>query len=141
MYKLMLFACRKPGLTRKDFREHYEAWHAPWGARRFFGNYVTRYVRNHVERVEFAPMSSMPSAKDRDEVFPYDVVTEFWFESEKSLSEWQEWKLDHPDGHLLTADEHSFFDLANTICVFVEEVEEIRDEPAERPDSSPPLEI
>lgn len=141
MYKMMLFARRKPGLSPEEFREHYEAWHAPWGSRRFFGDYVVKYVRNHVKRGDYAPIWPWPGdPANRTQGFDYDVVVEWWFASATSFAEWQEWKSTQPDGDLLSADEYSFFDTETAMCVFVDEVEEIRQEPAQRPAGSPPLE-
>lgn len=139
MYKVMLFARRKAGLTHAQFREHYEGWHAPWGGKRFFGGFIKRYVRNYVKQDMAVPVPGQLATSVGQEIFPYDVVTEFWFESEESVAEWQKWKLEQPGGDILTKDEQSFFDLVATIPVFVDEVEEVRDEPAERPRSSPPL--
>jgi uncharacterized protein (TIGR02118 family) len=64
MIKFVALIKRKEGLTRQEFRDHYENVHAPL-AMECYG--FSHYVRNYVVTVEGAPDSG------------FDVVTEFAF--------------------------------------------------------------
>ena len=107
MIKVMMFARRKPGLTREEFRERYEAGHAPLAIREL--KHLRRYVRNFV-----APVRGLAEPD-------FDVVTEFWFD------DWEGWRatsafaLDQETGRVLAEDEAVFMDRASMRFVVVDE--------------------
>ena len=94
-FKWVLFARRKAGLTHEEFREHYEQVHAPLVMRLLPG--VRRYVRNYL-----LPTPGMPER-------PYDVVTEFWFDSAEDAAAARAWYA-ADESQTLQRDEMSFMD-------------------------------
>jgi hypothetical protein len=122
MYRLMAFLKRQPHLTYDAFVAHYENWHAPWGYHNFCAGHVRRYVRNYVQHPKDGPEAA------------FDVITEFWFNSEADYHAWVTAKQQHPMAAALTADENSFFDRALVQTAVVEPVETLRPIPAERPE-------
>lgn len=121
MYKIKAFIKRQPHLSYEQFVEHYENWHAPWGYPTFCVQYVRRYIRHYVKHPDNAPE------------FPFDVMTEFWFNSEQDFHAWCKYKDDHDLSTDLLNDELSFFDLHNAWVVPFESIEETRSCPEQRP--------
>ena len=126
MYRLMAFLKRQPHLSYDAFVAHYENWHAPWGYHNFCAGHVRRYVRNYVQHPKDGPEAA------------FDVITEFWFNSEADYHAWVTAKQQHPMAAALTADENSFFDRALVQTAVVEPVETLRPIPAERPEPGAP---
>lgn len=122
MYKVMAMLKRQPHLTHAQFVRHYEGWHAPWAYRKFCQQHVRRYVRHYVARPADGPEP------------PYDVITEFWFNSEAEYQDWRRFKEEHAEAAALKADEESFFDRASAVVVVVTPVETIAPIPAARPE-------
>ncbi len=85
---------RKPGLTREQFRTHYEEVHAPLGLTVMHG--LTRYVRHHVrEKIAGAAR--------------FDVATSFTYRDAEALDAVIE-RLGSPAGDSVLRDELSFMD-------------------------------
>jgi len=106
MIKVMLFIRRKEGLTREEFRDRYEAGHAPLAIREL--QHLRRYARNFV-----LPVKGLPEPD-------FDVVTEFWFD------DWEGWKATSAyalaeTGRTLAEDEAVFMDRASMRFVVVDE--------------------
>jgi hypothetical protein len=90
MSKNIALLPRRHGLTRAEFRDYYEASHAPL-AIGFFP--FTRYVRNHLA--------------DGEEV-GFDTVSEFWSDDIAQLAALMQTQV----GELMRADEQRFMDRA-----------------------------
>jgi uncharacterized protein (TIGR02118 family) len=73
MFKLIIMAKRKPGMSMDEFRDYYEKRHAPL-ALSVAPSRMRKYVRNFI-----TPVQADPSAQKEA---PYDCVTECWFDSE-----------------------------------------------------------
>src|SRR5437016_2862123 len=76
MFKLIIMAKRKPGMSMAEFQDYYEKRHAPL-ALSVAPSRMRKYVRNFI-----TPIQSGPSTQQEA---PYDCVTECWFESEEDF--------------------------------------------------------
>jgi hypothetical protein len=90
MSKNIALLPRRSGLTRAEFRDYYEASHAPLAIGYFP---FTRYVRNHLA--------------DAEEV-GFDTVSEFWSDDIAQLAALMQTQV----GELMRADEERFMDRA-----------------------------
>jgi len=107
MVKTILFVRRRPDLSHEQFREHYETRHAPLAVS--VCPLIRRYVRNY-----FAPVEG------RD--WPFDVMTEFWFDSTQDRAATRNFAMS-PAGEVLAADEARFMDRASMTTFHVDERE------------------
>jgi len=112
MFKVMLLAKRKPGLTPEQYRRRYEQGHAPLGVTTV-GTPLRRYVRNYVAHPEDTPEVD------------FDSVTEFWYSNRESYFAWKERYRSGPEGEILAADELEFMDRSTMRVVYVDEVEAV----------------
>ncbi len=108
MIKILLLVNRKPGLSREDFRRHYETTHAPLAASQL--KHLVRYVRNHV------------TDQFRTD-FECDVVTEFWFDYSGPWREAREALLPQAMLDLFAEDEAKFMDRASMRVLVIEQDE------------------
>ncbi|MGH6634433.1 EthD domain-containing protein [Sphingopyxis sp.] len=108
MVKLILLASRKADTSREEFRAYYEQVHAPLAASVM--KHCTRYVRNFV-------------AEEPSGAFGYDVLTEFWFDSEGPWSERRRETASDDVAALLAEDEARFMDRASMRIAIVREAE------------------
>ncbi|RLC94052.1 MAG: EthD family reductase [Chloroflexi bacterium] len=106
MVKVIALIARKPGLSREEFRRHYEEVHAPLVLRTLPG--IRRYVRNHVIG---APLSEGPG---------FDCITEVWYDSmqdyKASMAVWGQ-----EAGRPIREDEDTFLDRSRLALFLVEE--------------------
>ena len=102
MFKLIILAKRKPGISMDEFRHYYEEHHAVL-AQKLSPPLVRRYVRNYLFRVQ-GELSSQGEA-------PFDCVTETWFDSEADYRRTIEGLAAAPDKiAILARDEENLFD-------------------------------
>lgn len=73
MPKLMAYITAKPDISRADFIEYYESNHAPLVKRLL--PMINGYVRNYLP------------VKSTSEQSGFDVVTELWFDDQRTLDE------------------------------------------------------
>lgn len=76
-FKILLMMKRKPALSVAAFRAYYEDHHVALVTRGATG--MTRYVRRYLEpqpHPETGPVAELP----------YDVITELWFDDEKTFA-------------------------------------------------------
>lgn len=107
MVKWMLFVRRKPGISAEAFRDHYENVHAPLAMSLLP---IRRYVRNYL-----LPNAHVPEP-------PYDVVTEFWFDSEADAEATRAWYAADKTERL-QKDEMTFMDRSSIMVYDAEEGE------------------
>lgn len=107
MIKVIMFAKRKEGMTREEFRERYESGHVPLVVSEL--PHMKRYVRNFV-----LPARGLPEPD-------FDVVTECWFADVAGWKANTAYVMDPVTGAALAADEDAFIDRAATRFVMVEE--------------------
>jgi uncharacterized protein (TIGR02118 family) len=106
MIKMIHLITRKPGLSREEFRQHYEEVHAPL-ARKHFPTF-RKYVRNHV--------ISAPGSKEPD----FDCITEIWFDSMQDCQAIVDlWKSE--GGRIIRRDEENFMNRSKLVSFLVDE--------------------
>jgi uncharacterized protein (TIGR02118 family) len=111
MFKMIILAKRKKGMSLEAFREYYETRHAPL-AMSLAPEPVARYVRNYLT----------PVADGAEP--PYDVVTETWFESEAQYRRNFAALAAAPEKMAtIAADEENLFDRSTITFFTAEEVE------------------
>ncbi len=114
--KTLALIGRRPGVSRDEFRAHYEAVHAPLAVPVMSG--LQRYVRHHVREELFGAAS-------------FDVVTTFTYRDEAAFRG-VVGRLASPDGDLVLRDELSFMDKPRNRFFAVREASE---EGARSPDA------
>jgi len=112
MFKVMLFAKRKAGISPEDYRRHYEEVHAPL-AIKAVGVGIRRYVRNYVDHPPDGPELA------------FDSVTEFWWNSRAVYDAWKATYAKDGIGAAVVADEHDFMDRSTMRVAYVDEVEDL----------------
>lgn len=106
MIKLTMLIRRKPGMTREQFREYYEARHIPLAEAHT--PYLTGYKRNFIVD-QFA-------GEDQ-----FDCITEFWFDVEGDYAQMRG-KLFPPDvAQMMADDEENFIDRSRSQLFLIEE--------------------
>ena len=101
MFKLIILAKRKPGMSMDQFRDYYEKRHAVLV--RTMTPTMRRYRRNYL-----TPLDSALAAGD---AASYDCVTEAWFDSEAAFqSSLQSLVADTQKTTALAKDEENLFD-------------------------------
>jgi hypothetical protein len=88
MYKVMWFLKRKPGLTHEQFRDHFEASHAPM-ALRFAGHLYSGYQRNYVTQVWSGGDPRAENGGFGPHEFGWDLISEWIMPDEESYLEIQ----------------------------------------------------
>ena len=81
MVQLVLLIKRKPGMTKEEFKAHYENSHAPM-AMRHMGHLVKDYRRNYTAK-EYA----LPGQKASGLVTQYDAITRITIASDEDFDE------------------------------------------------------
>ena len=112
MIKLIAMLKRRPDWTLEDFQAYYEQKHVPLFAQTIppeVQDAIIYYVQNHA--VQLPGSSSDP---------PFDVVTEFGFESIDDMRTWTDWYLG-PEGKVLRDDEETFMDVPKRVVCVTEE--------------------
>jgi uncharacterized protein (TIGR02118 family) len=108
MFKLIIMAKRRPGMSMDEFRDYYEKRHA--ALVRNITPMMRRYRRNYL-----TPLSSALAA---GEDAPFDCVTEAWFDSEGDFQRsLQSLVADTEKTTALAKDEENLFD-RSTIRIF-----------------------
>jgi uncharacterized protein (TIGR02118 family) len=111
MFKMIILAKRKPGMSMEAFREYYETRHAPL-AMSLAPEPVAKYIRNYLT----------PAAPGIEN--PYDVVTETWFESKEQFDRNFAALAAAPEKMAaIAADEENFFDRSSISFYTADEVE------------------
>jgi hypothetical protein len=103
MLKVMTLFVKRPGMSRRQFRDYYEGNHVAMGlaANKYFG--FTKYVRNHVVAAHASPPAR---------VFPeFDAFSEYTFKDVDVAVKAQEYMLT-PGGKALAEDELNFLDMS-----------------------------
>lgn len=108
MFKLIIMARRKPGMSMLEFRDYYEKRHSVLV--RKITPTMRRYTRNYL-----TPLDSALAAGDTSS---YDCVTEAWFDSEAEFHRsLQTLVADTEKTAALAKDEENLFD-RSTIRIF-----------------------
>lgn len=108
MFKLIIVAKRKPGMSMEAFRSYYEQHHSVLVKK--ITPMMRRYRRNYLTPLQ-SPLSGAEEA-------PMDCVTEAWFDSEADFNKSLESLVaDTEKTTALAKDEENLFDRA-TIRIF-----------------------
>lgn len=120
MTKIIVLIKRKPGISREDFRAHYETHHADLAltvCRPFLLDYRRSYPTDsfsYFDTVETAATIAAPA-------FEYDCITEMWFEN-KSRMDAMFAALAEPEvRRMISEDEERFIDARSVVVLPVEE--------------------
>jgi len=105
MIKAVSLIKRKPGISREEFKEHYEEVHVPLALQHFP---FMRYVRNYV----IIP----PGVEEPD----FDCITEVWFADMEACQAAAEFSVS-PEYKVISDDEEKFMDRDRIVAFLVEE--------------------
>lgn len=110
--KVITLLTRKPGLTKEEFRNHYENVHRHLGEKYLFPHAI-KYVRRYVEA---------PSGSSSYEAAPdFDVIMEVWFPNKSAMSAAMQ-AINSPEAQQeILADEENLFDRGATKSFTVNE--------------------
>ena len=123
MIKLITLLKRRPGMSKADFRAHYENHHRRIGEKVLSG-YATRYVRRHLEPIDGETCA-----------FDADVVLEICFPDEATMDACFAAMADPAIAAEIVEDEERLFDRSRIRSYWVEECESVL--PAVTRDASP----
>jgi hypothetical protein len=114
--KLICLFRRRPDLTPEQFRDHYEANHAPMSLRLF--PYFVDYRRNYVRR-DVAP--ERPAGEAAPGGLDFDVVTEITLADRAGYDRLVRDMADPAIRRQVVEDEERFMDRAATVVLVVDE--------------------
>jgi uncharacterized protein (TIGR02118 family) len=91
-FRVVLFACRKAGLTRQEFKHRYETVHVPL-VKKMTGNlFPLSHTRRYISRQDTTPNDGQAEAVDVAELISgdaadvqYDVITEMAFDTREDF--------------------------------------------------------
>lgn len=107
MFKLIIFAKRKPGMTMAEFRAHYEDIHAPLAWELY--PQMRKYLRTYLTPVEHDVYSTGKYPQGEP---PFDCVTEAHFESREAFQAVLDSMIAEPEkAARLAEDEARLFDV------------------------------
>ena len=102
MPQIVLLLKRKPGMSREEFKAHYESSHAAMAVR-WQGHTMQDYRRNYIETQFTLDAFGAPQGEPA-----YDAVTVISFESDEKLQAFLDAGAEHQEWYL--ADEFRFLD-------------------------------
>lgn len=102
MPSIVMMLKRKPGMTKEEFKEHYENSHAAM-AMKYMSHAIADYRRSYV-RTQF----DMDKFNDPDAEPSFDAVTVISFESDEKMADFGKAAAPHRAEFL--ADEFNFLD-------------------------------
>jgi len=110
MVKLIVYAKRKPGITREEFGRYWRESHGPLvKSVSEFIRHVRKYVQCHIVN------SAVPLGTSSD----YDGVAELWFDN---LDELNKAFTEPRYLEIIRRDELKFADIANCVSIVTEEL-------------------
>jgi hypothetical protein len=120
MVKLIFMLKRKPGLSKEQFRAHYEGSHVEL-AHKYIGHLLTTYRRFYPTFASLNP-SDQPASGPVPFEFEYDAITEMEVADEGAVMEMQRIFNDPVINPILAEDELKFLDREATVMMVVNEV-------------------
>jgi hypothetical protein len=117
MIKLIFMLKRKDGMTREQFRVHYEGSHVKM-ARRYVGHLLESYERNYINEISAPPTETGAETVS----FQYDVITEMRLNALAAVDKMAAVFADPEVGPLFIEDEHRFLDRKSILMLRCEEV-------------------
>lgn len=101
MFKTIEFLVRKPGITKEQFREHYETKHRPLAFETF--PQIIKHVRNYPD--DNPPM--WPAGVEQ----PWDCIVEIYYRSREGYEELSEFMSDPTKNAEILSDGEIFLDI------------------------------
>jgi len=130
VFKVLLFAYRKPGLSPTDFRNHLEGTHMDLLKRLFGAAFPISHIRRYIHRSETDQSGDAQHhhpatvlAGDQSD-FEYDVISELTFESEDAFKEFFAKYQSEEIAAAIGEDEERFLDSGKLRAVVLGEVHE-----------------
>src|SRR3546814_11836984 len=109
MIKLVFLLKRKPGISKEQFREHYEGSHAKL-AHKYIGHLLTAYRRFYPTFVTRNPSNQPPGSDIKPFDLGYDAITEMEVADQAALMEIPRIFNDPAINPVLAEDELKFLD-------------------------------
>jgi hypothetical protein len=122
MVKLIFLLKRKPGISKEQFREHYENTHVLL-AHKYIGHLLTAYRRFFPTFATLNP-SNQPASGPVPIEFEYDAITEMEVADEAAVMEVQRIFNDPEISPILAEDERKFLDRESTVMLVVDHVDD-----------------
>ena len=120
--KLIFMLKRKPGVTKEQFREHYEKSHSVLG-RKYIGHLLTGYHRNYPVHASLSPSKQRETGEPSPEVdFEWDVITEMRVKDQAAVEEMVKIFNDPEIGPIFVEDEHRFLDRDQVLMLVCDEM-------------------
>jgi hypothetical protein len=107
MIAIILLLKRKPGMSREQFRHHYETSHVAL-AKEYVGHLFVDYVRHYVHGTNVLAEDEVGWAAQTDS--GYDAITKIVFRDQGTLDEFWRICTDPEVNAILKADEERFLD-------------------------------
>jgi hypothetical protein len=112
MFKTVEFLVRKPGLSKEEFKAHYENFHRPLAFKTF--PQIVKHVRNYPE--EKAAM--WPEGLDQ----PWDCIVEIYYRDKQGYDELNEFMNDPNRNAEVLTDGAKFLDIEKCGRLIVDDV-------------------
>jgi len=112
MKKAILFIKRKPGMTKQEFRDYYEARHAFIGPS-LFGDIVKSFGRYYLDSVDWTKSHWDPDKMDDNRPpaeLPFDVICIYGVEKEADFERFNAVFADENAYRVIYEDELNFMD-------------------------------
>jgi uncharacterized protein (TIGR02118 family) len=122
MIKIVCLLKRKAGTTRAQFREYYEANHAPLIESKM--PYYDEYYRNYIADTQDYETGHLDNKLVKE--LDFDVITELTFSSQENYEKLIAALSDPVIGAQVTADEENFMDRSKMSVYVVEEARSTR---------------
>ncbi|KAJ6443501.1 FtsJ-like methyltransferase [Purpureocillium lavendulum] len=126
VFKVLLFAYRKPGLTPTEFRDYLEGKHMMLLKQLFGTLFPTSHVRRYIHRTEAesgdAPPATVLVGSQAD--FEYDAISELTFENEDAFKGFFTKYQSKEVAAAIQQDEEHFLDSGRMRAVVLGEVHE-----------------
>ena len=117
MAKAIFLMKRIPGITKDQFRTHYETVHIPL-ALKYIGHLLVDYKRNYPIMAVLDPANPAEGNYDCG----YDCITEMWVEKDEDLAEMARIFASPEISPLLREDEARFLDSKAAVMILSDEV-------------------
>jgi hypothetical protein len=117
MFKVLWFLSRKKGITREEFREHYEQSHAVL-AHEYIGHLLIEYRRNYCVGSSGGGVPTDPGGSGlSSRRWEYDCVAEWVMADENAFEEILAVFADPVVGKIFHDDEEHFLDRSSVVLV------------------------
>ncbi|KAJ0415150.1 EthD domain-containing protein [Aspergillus carlsbadensis] len=126
VFKALLYATRKAGITPAEFKTHYDTVHVPLIQSLGGDALLISHKRFYIARPLAGEDNSYPAAVvlGTQEDFPFDCIIEFTFENEEGFKGFFAKRMEPGVKEAIDADEEKFLDSTTLKMVVVGDVSE-----------------